>query len=188
MAALAHFFMGARSAAQGQPAGCSIGRRKRMLPPHLVSNIPEQFLLQISMDDAAARVKKLANLRDNQLEVASPCPPPPILPCPQTQPPPLQSKAAVFYVVPGAKYQYSAAVRARDSAPFYGVWFCGGFDLPGPAGDAAAHASVFAAAAKRAGKHGGAACASVEEMGKLRSTEGERVLIAPEEEREMWVA
>ncbi len=90
--------------------------------------------------------------------------------------------------MPGSKYEYSAAVRARDSAPFYGVWFCGGFEVPGCADDGAAHGSVFAAAAKRAAKSGGAACASVEAMASVRGAEGERVLVAPEEEREMWVA
>ena len=43
------------------------------LPPHPVCPpFLKHLLLQISMDDAAARVKKLANLRDNQLEVAVP--------------------------------------------------------------------------------------------------------------------
>ena len=90
----------------------------------------------------------------------------------------------MFYFVPGEKYEYSAAVRSRDTAPFYGVWFCGGFPPP-PAAEptATANCSVFAAAAKRAAKSGGAACCSVEAMASVRSAGGERVVVAPEEER-----
>jgi hypothetical protein len=99
----------------------------------------------------------------------------------------------VFYFVPGLKYEYSAAVRARDSAPFHGVWFCGGFPQPPEsAADSSDRNSVlktvFAAAAKRAAKGGGAACASVEAMAALRCASGQRVLISPEEERDKYVA
>jgi hypothetical protein len=95
-----------------------------------------------------------------------------------------QAKAAVFYFVPGSKYEFSAAVRARDSAPFYGVWFCGGFPQQQQlAEEATVRDAVFAAAAKRAAKCGGAACCSIDEMARVRCAGGERVLVAPEEER-----
>ncbi len=81
---------------------------------------------------------------------------------------------------------YVPAVRARESAPFHGVWFCGGFPQPplsSGADDVTGTLSVFAAAVKSAARNGGAACRSVEAMAALRCS-GERVLISPEEERE----
>jgi hypothetical protein len=30
------------------------------------------------------------------------------------------------------RYEFAAAGTARDSAPFFGIWFCGGLDQPLP--------------------------------------------------------
>jgi hypothetical protein len=58
----------------------------------------------ITMDGALRKVKKLNNLADD-----------------------LEVKAGCFYYAPGAKYEYTAAVESRDSAPFFSLWFVGGF-------------------------------------------------------------
>ena len=37
----------------------------------------------------------------------------------------------VCYVCPGTKYEFIAAGNARDTAPFFGIWFCGGLGTAG---------------------------------------------------------
>ena len=37
----------------------------------------------------------------------------------------------VCYVCPGTKYEFIAAGNARDTAPFFGIWFCGGLGSAG---------------------------------------------------------
>ena len=61
---------------------------------------------ETTMEDAKRRVHKLANLQQDAK---------------------LERKAGVFYLAPAEKYEYTAAVSSRDSAPFFGIWFCGGF-------------------------------------------------------------
>ena len=59
----------------------------------------------VTMEEARRRTKKLANLPDD-----------------------LEREAGVFYYAPPAKYEYRAAVATgHEAAPFFGVWFCGGF-------------------------------------------------------------
>jgi hypothetical protein len=57
-----------------------------------------------------------------------------------------QVNAGVFYVAPATKYAFDAAVAARDEAPFFAVWFCGGFQ------DNAAREAAVASIEKRAAK------------------------------------
>ena len=59
-----------------------------------------------TLASAMGKMKKLSNLEDT-----------------------LERKANVFYVAPreGRQYEFEAAVASRDSAPFFSVWFVGGF-------------------------------------------------------------
>ena len=50
----------------------------------------------------------------------------------------LETAAGVFYVVPAQKYEYTAAVASREEAPFFGIWFCGGFGVDDERGRAIA--------------------------------------------------
>ena len=57
------------------------------------------------------------------------------------------------YACPREKYEFVAAVAAKDSAPFFGIWFCGGLDAPAaaagdPEGERSAALSKYAKASK----------------------------------------
>ena len=71
----------------------------------------------------------------------------------------LEERAGCFFVVPSRRYTFEAAVRAREEAPFDGVWFCGGMGE----GALAALRSAQAAAAA-APEHASRTCASLAEL------------------------
>ncbi|KAJ1489859.1 hypothetical protein T484DRAFT_1778638 [Baffinella frigidus] len=87
--------------------------------------------LDTTIEDAMEKAKKLSNLSD-QLEVNAEVF--------------YLVNAGVFYLAPETKYEYEAAVAAREEAPFFGVWFCGGFP------DNATREAAVAAIEKRASK------------------------------------
>ena len=103
----------------------------------------------VTMESAMKKAKKLANLPDD-----------------------LETKAGVFYVAPGEKYEYAAAVDSRSAAPFFGVWFCGGF------ADGRAAAKARKAVTKRLGREGGGGAV----YGTLGEMVGAGVVVGVEEE------
>lgn len=61
----------------------------------------------------------------------------------------LELKAGVFYICPGEKYEFLAAGTARDTAPFFGIWFCGGLGPQDQGGDCTAGIEQACAAVGR---------------------------------------
>ena len=43
----------------------------------------------------------------------------------------LERQAGVCYVCPGEKYEFIAAGNCAETAPFFGIWFCGGLSTGG---------------------------------------------------------
>ena len=99
----------------------------------------------------------------------------------------LEEKAGVCYVCPGEKYEFIAAGAARDSAPFFGIWFCGGLDYAdGQSGTARAVQLVAKAQAARAQSREGYQPATVKTS--LRQLQDAGIVRSEAEERERLLA
>lgn len=104
----------------------------------------------------------------------------------------LEERAGVCYVCPGEKYEFIAAGAARDTAPFFGIWFCGGLDYGaagGQSGTARAVELVDKAQASRGKSRGEGyklssvktSLAALQDAGLVRTSaeEKERLLSDP---------
>ena len=99
----------------------------------------------------------------------------------------LEEKAGVCYVCPGEKYEFIAAGAARDTAPFFGIWFCGGLEYGnGQSGTARAVQLVTKAQAARAQSREGYKPATVKTS--LRQLQDAGIVRSEAEERERLLA
>ncbi len=99
----------------------------------------------------------------------------------------LEDKAGVCYVCPGEKYEFIAAGAARDTAPFFGIWFCGGLEYgEGKSGTSRAVELVAKAQATRAQSREGYKSASVKTS--LRQLQDAGIVRSEAEERERLLA